>query len=226
MAARSPKTKSPAKLSVPIFDAKGQNQNSLDINEYFSSKELTSGFNPSFIHQTVLSYHNNLRQSTAKAKTRAEVAGGGKKPWRQKGTGRARQGSIRSPQWRKGGVVFGPTGNQNFSVKLNSRTKAKAMRFALLDLLSQEKLVLIDNLPAIKSTKDLKHFLKQYSVSQKNLLGLELKDLLYFQFAANLNIVHPKLINQINPLDLFRCQTFICSQEAFTNLLNRIKASK
>lgn len=226
MAARSTKTKNTDKLTVPIFDSKGQSQNNLDINEYFSQKELASGFNPSFIHQTVLAYHNNLRQATAKTKTRAEVSGGGKKPWRQKGTGRARQGSIRSPQWRKGGVVFGPTGSQNFSVKLNSRVKAKTMRFALLDLLNQEKLVIIDNLPAIKSTKDLKQFLKQYSISQKNLLGLELKDLLYFQFAANLDIVYPKLINQINPLDLFRCQTFICSQESFTNLLKRVKASK
>ncbi len=226
MAARTTKTKSTPVLSIPIFDTKGKNQDNLEINHIFSAQELSSGFNQSFIHQIILSYQNNHRQGTSKVKTRAEVAGGGKKPWRQKGTGRARQGSIRSPQWRKGGVVFGPTGEQNYSVKINSRTRAKAMRFALLNLVRQEKLVVIDNLPTVKSTKEVKNFLKQYSLGRKNLLGLSSKDLLYFQFAANLDIVHVKLIDQINPMDLFRCQTFICSKEAFDSLLNRIKAGK
>jgi len=113
--------------------------------------ELTSEIfdvklNSNLVHQAVVAQTANKRQVLAHTKDRSEVRGGGKKPWRQKGTGRARHGSIRSPLWRGGGITFGPTNERNFSLKINKKAKRKALLMCLSDKAKNERIILVDNL--------------------------------------------------------------------------------
>jgi len=208
---------------VAIIDQQGKETSTVDINPFFTSEELLTGFNPTFVHQIVLTYLDNQRQATAKVKTRAEVRGGGRKPWRQKGTGRARQGSIRSPLWRKGGITFGPTSLQNFSKKLTKKMKKKALRFALLSMIKNNNLVIVDQIEPSDSTKTFNQFLSRLPLSDQSILIIDQKNSPLIPFATNnshVNITSPELLN---PLDLFRADCLLCSQEIFQVILNRVK---
>lgn len=125
---------------ISIYNQEGKAVGELALNDaHFGVKP-----NPALVHEVVVAQRANARKAIAHTKTRGEVRGGGKKPWKQKGTGRARQGSIRSPQWVGGGITFGPTSERNFSQKVNKKAKRAALFMALSDKVASSKLVVLD----------------------------------------------------------------------------------
>lgn len=210
-----------SKITVKILDSSGQTSD-LDISAYFPSRDLTN-VKPNFIHQVLHSYLNNQRQATAKTKTRSEVQGGGRKPWRQKGTGRARHGTIRSPLWRTGGVVFGPTGTQNFKQSIPRKMKQKALRLAILDCLQKNSLIVIEKFPdKIESTKQMRMFLETLPIKYNDLIIFSPETLSLSRFAANLETVRTRPDSLVNALDIYQAQTVILTKQTLENILKRI----
>jgi len=134
---------------VKVYNQEGKEAGEQILNPDIFGIEIK----PSVIQQVVVAMQSNSRQVLAHTKDRSEVAGGGRKPWRQKGTGRARHGSIRSPLWRGGGITFGPTNQRNFSLKINNKVRRKALFMGLTDKASNQKIILLDSLelPEIKT---------------------------------------------------------------------------
>jgi len=212
-----------AKISVKVINQAGKTSD-LDVTDFFNADEL-SGAKLNFIHQVLHSYLNNQRQATAKVKTRCEVRGGGRKPWRQKGTGRARQGSTRSPLWRKGGVVFGPTGQQNYKQALPQKMKQKALRVALLDAMQNNSLIVLENYDqTLDSTKKMRQFLGGLPIKSNALVVFAPESLSLARFTDNLEFVQTKADSQVNALDVFQAQTIVMTQESLQNILRRINS--
>ena len=152
--------------TVVLYNQQGQNVGSLELSEHVFAQED----HQQAIFDTVIAEKAAMRQGTQKAKTRSEVSGGGRKPWRQKGTGRARQGSIRSPQWRGGGVVFAPT-PRKYDLKVNKKIVRLAMRCALSAKVREEQIYVLDNLElADFKTKSLVEVLTNLKVSGKKVI--------------------------------------------------------
>ena len=153
-------------MQVKVFNTEAKEIGTLELNEAVFGCE----YNEPLIHQAVVAYQANQRQGTKSALTRTEVRGGGIKPWRQKGTGRARQGSIRAPQWIKGGVVFAPK-PRDFSKKLNKKMKAQAFRSAISYKIANNELVVVDDIKlAAPKTKLVAEILKNFSFDKRTLL--------------------------------------------------------
>lgn len=152
---------------IDLFKQDGSKVGTIDLNdEVFGIEPHTQA-----MFDAVLTYRASLRQGTHSTKTRSAVRGGGRKPWRQKGTGRARQGSIRSPQWRGGGVVFGPTPEKNYKLKMNRKVRKLAMKSAYSVVLKDKQLVAVEDFAfeAIK-TKDFKDVMKAFEITSKLLV--------------------------------------------------------
>lgn len=156
------------------------------------------------IQQAVEAQLANRRQVLAHTKTRAEVRGGGRKPWRQKGTGRARHGSIRSPLWVGGGITFGPRNDRNFQKKINKKAKRLALFMSLSDKLNNQKLYLIEDLKITAGkTKLLKEIIKRLPGGEgKLLLAIEPSDKKIFQASRNLNKIKISSVNSLNVYDV------------------------
>ncbi len=129
-------------MKYPVYNVQGEKVKEIELNDSVFNIEVK----PEVIHEVVVAQMANSRKPVAHTKTRGEVKGGGRKPWRQKGTGRARHGSIRSPLWIGGGVVFGPRNDRNFSKKINKKIRKKAILMALSDRFSESSAVIVDNL--------------------------------------------------------------------------------
>ena len=136
-----------------VYNVKGEKIKELELNPKIFGIEVK----PVLVTQAVITLQANRRQNLAHTKDRSEVRGGGRKPWRQKGTGRARHGSIRSPLWRGGGVTFGPTKERNFSIKINKKARRKAILMTLSDKAANQKIILLDNL-SLEEAKTKKFF--------------------------------------------------------------------
>lgn len=183
---------------------------------------------PNLVHEIVRSQMANVRQVLAHTKTRAEVRGGGKKPWKQKGTGRARAGSNRSPLWVGGGIIFGPRNNRNFKVKINKKINRKAMCMALGDKFQQNSLLIFDKLVAENySTKQFDKFFKTVETeilgekNQKNkrsILVINNKDEKVRNSIRNLSGVEIINNENINLLDLIKFKYIIMTQNALESL--------
>jgi len=159
-------------------------------------------FNQDLVHQAVVSYLANARQGTKAQKNRSEVSGGGKKPWRQKGTGRARAGTIRSPIWRSGGVTFAARSDQNHSLKLNKKMYRAAMRSILSELARQERLVVVESFEMeAPKTKDLVAKLNGYNVENVLIVADEVSENLYLS-SRNLHKVDVRDVASIDPVSL------------------------
>jgi large subunit ribosomal protein L4 len=130
--------------NVSLYNQDGKSVGEISLSEAMFAVKA----NPAFVHEIVLALQANKRKAIANTKTKGEVRGGGKKPWKQKGTGRARQGSIRSPNWVGGGIAFGPSSERNFHVKINKKAKRQALFMALSDKLNEKKLVVVDAINA------------------------------------------------------------------------------
>jgi len=174
--------------------------------------------NNQVVFDVVYAQRAAMRQGTHSTKTRTEVRGGGKKPWRQKGTGRARQGSIRAPQWRGGGIAFGPK-PRDYRVKVNQKVRQLALKIVLSDKLKENKLVVLDNLKFDKPrTKDFITFLANIKVEGKVLVGVQAYDLAIDKSASNLPNVMVTSANHFSVYDILNAQTLVVTEEALKNL--------
>ena len=169
------------------------------------------------MHMAVVQYLANRRQGTQSAKTRAEVRGGGRKPWRQKGTGRARQGSIRSPQWTGGGVVFAPK-PRDYSIKLNKKERRLAIKSALTTKVNESKLIVLDSfeLDEIKTKKFVA--VMNNLKAEKALVVLNEKNDNVIKSANNVPTVKTALTNTINVYDILKYDTLVLTQDAVATI--------
>ena len=165
---------------------------------------------------------SNSRQDTSKTKNRSEVSGGGKKPWRQKGTGRARQGSTRSPQWRHGGIVFGPNGEQNHAIKMNKKARVLALKSVLSEKVLEKKLIIVDKFDfEAPKTKLMIETLKKIGAEGKTLFVINgLEDFTDNAILSAFNIPTVGLIyaDQINVYDVMNCNTLVVTKDAIQSI--------
>ncbi|MFL2704246.1 MAG: 50S ribosomal protein L4 [Gammaproteobacteria bacterium] len=192
-----------------------------DIN--ISDNAFSKDFNESLVHQAVVSFMAGSRQGTSKQKTRSEVRGGGKKPYRQKGTGRARAGTIRSPLWRGGGVTFAAT-PRDYSKKINKKMYRAAIRSIFSELLRQGRLVAIEQ-PVLEKpkTKEINNFLNEFSLSKVLIITDELDINLYLS-ARNIPNVDIITVREINPVNLLKAQKVAVTADAFKKIEEWIDA--
>ena len=191
------------------------NQNGEELEKKVNLNGVVFGIEPNtqVMFDAVQVYQANKRQATAKTKTRAEVRGGGKKPWRQKGTGRARAGSSRSPIWVGGGTVFGPIGNQNFKLKMNKKSHALALKSALSIKANEKNIVLVDNLTSTK-TKEVVKTLEALKVDYKALVVLAEENEEFTRAARNVPFVKVVLANNVSVYDLINATKLVMTVDA------------
>ncbi len=194
---------------VSVYNMEGKEVGTMELSDAVFGVEI----NEHLVHMAVVNQLASKRQGTQKAKTRAEVSGGGKKPWRQKGTGHARQGSTRAPQWTGGGVVFAPT-PRDYSFKMNRKEKRLALKSALTSRVQESKLIVLDELklPEIK-TKQMKAVLEALNV-KKALVVLNENDGNVVLSARNLPGVKTALTNTINVFDILKYNTVVVTKAA------------
>jgi len=199
-------------MKIEVLDIKGQKVSDLTLNDKVWAIEP----HKQAIFDTVIAQQAAMRQATSKVKTRAEVRGGGRKPWKQKGTGRARQGSIRAPQWRGGGVAFGPTGERNYKLSVNKKVRALAFRSALSLKVNEKNLVIIDKFSFTKpSTKEMLEVMKSLKIdNQKTLIITKEKEELVVKSSANIAGVKALKQNQLNLFDLLDASKLVMTEEA------------
>ena len=195
--------------NVSVYNIEGKEVGTIDLNDAVFGVEV----NEHLVHMAVVSQLANKRQGTQKAKTRSEVSGGGRKPWRQKGTGHARQGSTRAPQWTGGGVVFAPT-PRDYSFKLNKKERRAALKSALTSRVEEKKFIVVDeiNFDEIK-TKKFQDVLNNLSVS-KALVVLEDENKNAELSARNIADVKTAKTNTINVYDILKYNTVIATKAA------------
>ena len=199
--------------NVSVYNMEGKEVGTIELNDAVFGVEV----NEHLVHLAVIQQLANNRQGTQKAKTRAEVSGGGRKPWRQKGTGHARQGSTRSPQWTGGGVVFAPT-PRDYSFKMNKKEKQFALKSALTSKVNDSKLIVVDELKmdAIK-TKDFKAVMTNLNAN-KALVVMAEKDVNVVMSAKNIPDVKTALTSTINVYDIMKAGTVVLTKDAVAKI--------
>ena len=199
---------------VSVYDMKGKTVGEIELSDAVFGIEP----NQVVLHAAVVNYLANQRQGTQSTLTRAEVSGGGKKPWRQKGTGRARQGSTRSPQWRHGGIAFGPK-PRDYRYALNKKVKRLAMLSALSAKAQSGDLIVVDSIETAEyKTKTMVAMLNALGVQKKALIVLPEVDAKVIKSAANIPGVQTALTNTINVYDILNCEKFIVSKAAIEKI--------
>ena len=207
--------------NVSVYNMEGSEVSKMDLNDNVFAVEV----NEHLMHMAVTLQLANKRQGTQKAKTRAEVSGGGKKPWRQKGTGHARQGSTRSPQWTGGGVVFAPT-PRDYSFKMNKKEKAAAMKSVLSSKVSENKFIVVDEIKMDEfKTKKIVSMLDALG-TKKALIVLDDADEKVIRSAANLEGVKTAFVKvdeatvsaTISVYDILKYDTVVIAKKAVENI--------
>ena len=184
--------------NVKVYNMKGEAVGDLEL----SDKVFGVEYNEPLIHQAVVTYLSNQRQGTKSTLTRTEVRGGGAKPWRQKGTGRARQGSIRAPQWTKGGVVFAPK-SRDFSKKMNATAKRGALVSALSKKVADGELLVVDELKvSAPKTKEMEAFRKALKLEKRTVVVMDENDENVILAARNLPTLTTISVNEINTYEI------------------------
>lgn len=174
--------------------------------------------NASAMHLCVVAYLANQRQGTQSTLTRAEVRGGGKKPWRQKGSGRARQGSIRSPQWTHGGIALGPKPRE-YGKTVNKKVRRLAMKSALSSKVAAEELIVLDSLEMNEiKTKEVVSVLKALETGKKVLIVLPEKNEIVYRSARNINGVKTTLVSTLNVYDILNCDSLVVLKDAVSKI--------
>ena len=186
--------------NVKVYNMKGEEVGEVELSDAVFGAE----YNEPLIHQAVVTYLANQRQGTKSTLTRTEVRGGGAKPWRQKGTGRARQGSIRAPQWTKGGVVFAPK-PRSFRKKMNGSAKKSALVSALSKKLADGELLVIDSLSvSAPKTKEMAAFQKALKLTGKTVVVMDENDANVILAARNLETLHTISVSEINVYEIVK----------------------
>ena len=207
------------KITLDVYSQAGEKVSTVEVSSYvFGQKE-----NAQVMHDAVVVYQANMRQDTAKTKKRDEVSGGGKKPWRQKGTGRARSGSSRSPVWVGGGTVFGPIGNQNYKISQNKKEHKLALKSAL-SLKTQDGLKVIDEIKFDeKKTKNFVSFLDALKVGGKVLVVVD--EITENIFASARNVGYAKVVttDNVSVVDLLNVDNLVLSQASVKAIEEALK---
>ena len=198
---------------VAVYNMEGKEVGSMDLNDAVFGVEV----NEHLVHMAVLQQLVNNRQGTQKAKTRSEVRGGGRKPWRQKGTGHARQGSIRAPQWKGGGVVFAPV-PRDYSFKLNKKEKRAALKSVLTSRVQENKFIVVDELKMDEiKTKTFKGVLDNLN-AEKALVVLNDMDANVIASAKNIPTVKTTQTNELNVFDVLKYNTVVVTKDAVATI--------
>ena len=189
--------------NVSVYNMEGKEVGTIELNDAVFGVEV----NEHLVHMAVVAQLANKRQGTQKAKTRSEVSGGGRKPWRQKGTGHARQGSTRSPQWTGGGMVFAPT-PRDYTITLNKKEKRAALKSALTSRVNENKFVVVDELKFDEiKTKNFKAVIVLADNDQNTVLS-----------ARNIPEVKTSLVNTINVFDILKYNTVVATKAAVASI--------
>ena len=195
--------------NVSVYNMEGKEVEKIDLSDAVFGVEV----NEHLVHMAVVQQLANKRQGTQKAKTRSEVSGGGRKPWRQKGTGHARQGSTRAPQWTGGGVVFAPV-PRSYSFKMNKKEKQLALKSALTSRVQENKLIVVDELKLDEiKTKNFKKVMDNLKVT-KGLVVLAENDQNVVMSARNIYGIDTALTNTINVYDIMKAGTVVLTKDA------------
>lgn len=203
-----------------LYNVEGKEQGTIDLNDVVFGTKV----NTELVHQVYVAARANARQPWAHAKDRSDVAGGGRKPWKQKGTGRARHGSIRSPLWRGGGATFGPLKTRNYKQKVNKKVKAQAVRMCLTDKVQEAKLFVVDGLKTEGKTKALDALKKALGANKTTIVLTAGLDEQVMQSAANVLKTDVKRAEDVNVVDLLHHQFVILSKDAIATLEKRLTA--
>ncbi len=199
--------------NVAIYNMEGKEVGTMELNDAVFGVEI----NEHLVHLAAVSQLANKRQGTQKAKNRSEVSGGGRKPWRQKGTGHARQGSTRAPQWTGGGVVFAPV-PRDYTVKMNKKEKRAALKSALTSRVQESKLVVVDELKFDEiKTKKMQGVLNALNV-KKALIVLKDNDQNVLLSARNIADVRTVLTSTLNVFDILKYDTVVVTKAAVENI--------
>ena len=199
--------------NVSVYNMEGKEVGTIELNDAVFGVEV----NEHLVHMAVVAQLANKRQGTQKAKTRSEVSGGGTKPWRQKETGHARQGSTRSPQWTGGGIVFAPT-PRDYTITLNKKEKRAALKSALTSRVNENKFVVVDELKFDEiKTKNFKAVMNNLKVS-KALVVLADNDKNTVLSARNIPEVKTSLVNTINVFDILKYNTVVATKAAVASI--------
>ena len=199
--------------NVAVLNMEGKEVGTIELNDAVFGVKV----NEHLVHMAVVAQLANKRQGTQKAKTRSEVSGGGRKPWRQKGTGHARQGSTRAPQWTGGGVVFAPT-PRDYTIRLNRKEKRLALKSALTSRVQEKKLIVLEDLKFDEiKTKKMQAVLEALNVSRA-LVILNENDQNVVKSARNIENVRTALTNTINVYDILKYNTVIVTKAAVATI--------
>ena len=199
--------------NVSVYNMEGKEVGTLELNDAVFGVEV----NEHLVHLAVVAQLANKRQGTQKAKTRSEVSGGGRKPWRQKGTGHARQGSTRSPQWKGGGVVFAPT-PRDYTIRLNKKEKRAALKSALTSRVQDNKFIVVDELKFDEiKTKKFQNVMDNLKVS-KALVVLGDNDQNTVLSARNIAGVKTSQVGSINVYDILKYNTVVATKAAVASI--------
>ena len=199
--------------NVSVFNMEGKEVGTIELNDAVFGVEV----NEHLVHMAVVQQLANNRQGTQKAKTRSEVSGGGRKPWRQKGTGHARQGSTRSPQWTGGGMVFAPV-PRDYSFKLNKKEKRAALKSALSDKVANSNLIVLDELKFDEiKTKNFANVMNNLKV-EKGLVVIAENDANVVMSARNVAAVDTSVVNEINVYDIMKAKTVVLTKDAVAKI--------
>ena len=199
--------------NVTVYNIEGNEVGTMELNDAVFGVEI----NEHLVHLAVVRQLANNRQGTQKAKTRSEVSGGGRKPWRQKGTGHARQGSIRAPQWTGGGVVFAPV-PRDYEVKMNKKERRAALKSALTSKVQENKLVVVDSLALAEAkTKEMQKVLTNLK-ADKALVVTADDDQKVVLSARNIADVQTATVNTINVYDVMKHNTVVVTKDAVASI--------
>ena len=199
---------------IDVYDIEGKKVKTLELKEEIFGIEP----NEAVVHSVLVNYLANQRQGTQSTKTRSEVSGGGKKPWRQKGTGRARQGSIRAPQWVGGGIALGPK-PRSYKYTVNKKERRLAIKSMLSSKVLENKLVVVDSLPLKEiKTKEMVKALDNLKVAGKTLILLPEKNEIVQRSARNIEGVKTLLVNTINVYDLLKYKNLVVTVDTVKKL--------
>ena len=199
--------------NVTVYNMEGNEVGTMELNDAVFGVEI----NEHLVHLAVVRQLANKRQGTQKAKTRSEVSGGGRKPWRQKGTGHARQGSIRAPQWTGGGVVFAPV-PRDYEVKMNKKERRAALKSALTSKVQDNKLVVVDALTLAEvKTKEMQKVLTNLK-AEKALVVTAADDKNIILSTGNIADVETATVNTINVYDVMKHNTVVVTKDAVASI--------
>ena len=199
---------------IDVYDIKGKKVSEVELKEEIFGIEP----NEAVVHSVLVNFLANQRQGTQNTKTRAEVRGGGRKPWRQKGTGRARQGSIRAPQWIKGGIALGPK-PRSYKYQVNRKEKRLAIKSCLSSKVLENELYVVDSMPLKEiKTKEMVNTLNNLKVEGKTLILLPEKNEIVQKSARNIEGVKTSLVNTINVYDLLKYKNLVITLDTVKKL--------